>query len=128
MWTPEEDDILKSLVQLYGMKWITIAGFVEGKSAKQCGCRWHSCLNPVIQRTAWKPDDDANLFKLRSELGNKWSMISKQFPGRAPNNVKNRYYSLIRKDTRAVMKKGIAFQRQKPAMAMFESMLLTTHL
>jgi hypothetical protein len=42
-------------------------------------------------------EEDAALLNAQRLVGNRWSEIAKQLPGRAENAVKNRYNSLITK-------------------------------
>lgn len=62
MWTKEEDDKLKSLVQVYGPKnWSLIAKHFEGRIGKQCRERWHNHLNPDIKKEKWSEEEDSTL-------------------------------------------------------------------
>jgi len=42
------------------------------------------------------------LFKLQEEFGNHWAKISKHLPVRSDNNIKNYFYSCLRKALRKV--------------------------
>ena len=46
-WGPEEDDHLRELVQIYGIKsWAAIATNLSNRSGKQCRERWRNHLRP----------------------------------------------------------------------------------
>ena len=56
------------------------------------------------KRNGWKPskaiwteDEDRRLFILYKSLGSKWSLVAKELPGRSENEVKNRFYSTLRR-------------------------------
>jgi hypothetical protein len=51
MWTPEEDERVKSLVEEHGTKrWSVIASHLPGRTGKQCRERWHNQLDPAIKK------------------------------------------------------------------------------
>ena len=45
----------------------------------------------------WTEDEDKKLFQLFKKLGTRWSMIIKYFDDRSENDVKNRFYSTLRR-------------------------------
>jgi len=49
-------------------------------------------------RCEWNNEEDSELMKLVLNVGKKWSEISKLLPGRNENAVKNRFFSLLRKE------------------------------
>ena len=50
--------------------------------------------------TEWTPEEEDLILKKHSLLGNKWSKITKLLPGRTENQVKNRWRSLQRKQSK----------------------------
>ncbi|CAM9186575.1 unnamed protein product [Scytosiphon promiscuus] len=97
-WSPEEDSLLKVLVDEYGSKkWSLIATQFPGRSGKQCRERWLNHLDIRVRKSAWTGGEDVVLCEAQERLGNKWSEISKLLPGRAENAVKNRFNSIITK-------------------------------
>ncbi|OMJ86159.1 hypothetical protein SteCoe_12358 [Stentor coeruleus] len=106
-WEPNEDEILKKLVETYGSKrWNYISEMITSfesatyKSPKQCRDRWVNHLDPKLIQTPWTEKEEATLIKKHKSLGCKWSIISHFFKGRSANSVKNHFYSLIRKNLR----------------------------
>ena len=49
---------------------------------------------------SWTYEDDRQLSRLVSEYGHKWMFFSKYFPGKTVLQVKNRWYSNLRKEQR----------------------------
>ncbi|KAL7503666.1 hypothetical protein ACHAXN_004031 [Cyclotella atomus] len=96
-WTPTEDSVLREKRAVYGKKWSTIAEFLPGRTGKQCRERYVNHLNPNLKRGEWTDDEEAVLISMHEHHGNKWTMISKQLPGRSDNDVKNHYHSTIKR-------------------------------
>ncbi|KAI7906182.1 uncharacterized protein BX663DRAFT_411021, partial [Cokeromyces recurvatus] len=51
-------------------------------------------------RCRWSKDEDSKLLSLVSELGKRWTTISKEFVDRSPSNVANRYFLLTKCEER----------------------------
>ncbi|CAK92222.1 unnamed protein product (macronuclear) [Paramecium tetraurelia] len=107
-WTQEEEQMLKEEVENSKiLKWheIQFQIFMKSngryfKKAKQCRERWNNYLDPQINRSNWKPEEDLCLMKLAQSEGLKWSKISYKMKNRTENQVKNRFKSLINKETK----------------------------
>ncbi len=56
------------------------------------------------QVVVWSPEEDRRLFQLFKERGATWSDIAKEFNGRTESQVKNRFYSTLR---RVATKRGL---------------------
>lgn len=94
-FTPEEDEILRNLVQQYGKSdWVTIAQHFQNRSARQCRDRWKHYLSPDVIVGGWTDEDDQLLIMKVQELGPRWSTITNFFPGRTDIGVKNHYISI----------------------------------
>ena len=53
-WTPEEDDLIREMVQRLGLRrWCKMALHLPTRTAKQIRERWHNQLDPVITRAPW---------------------------------------------------------------------------
>ena len=124
-WTQQEDKAVFTMVQEKGIrKWSEIARMLNAqelnpackeRTGKQCRSRWLNHLDPSINKSPWTPDEEKQLIWLQTQLGNKWSEISRRMKGRTDNDVKNHYNSLLRKRDRtkrkavkAKMKKSLA--------------------
>lgn len=66
--------------------------------------RWYNHLNPEIDNKAWSSSDDQKLFQAHRQLGSRWKEISKLFPGRTDNSIKNHFYSTVRRCLRKIGK------------------------
>jgi Myb-like DNA-binding domain len=96
-WTAEEDQILREKRALYGRKWAKIASHLPGRHGKQCRERYVNHLNPELKKGEWTDDEEAVLVAMRQIHGNRWANISKELPGRSDNDVKNHWYSTVKR-------------------------------
>ena len=105
-WSEEEDKTIKQLVNKYGTSNWTLISSKMGKSrsGKQCRERWYNQLNPSIQKKNWTKEEENILFSKHMLLGNKWSDIGSYLPGRTLNDIKNHFYSKLRKFIRKILK------------------------
>ncbi|KAF2280129.1 ketoacyl-synt-domain-containing protein [Westerdykella ornata] len=97
-WDPSEDRRLSIGVKEYGPQWPLVAEEVGTRSADQCAKRWQHSLDPSLDHSKWTEEEDKELLDAVKKHGRAWKHIQTQyFPGRATNNVKNRYTTLTRK-------------------------------
>jgi len=99
VWSKEEDDLLKSLIEKYGLdgKWAKISVEMKSRSGKQCRERYHNHLAPDIRKGPWTYEEDAKILSLKTVWGNQWAKIAKELNGRSDNAVKNRYHLITRR-------------------------------
>jgi hypothetical protein len=105
-WTSIEDEILLKIVSSRGAKaWSGIAKELNAmihdgakvRQGRHCRERWYNHVDPGLIKGNWSTEEDDLLIKLHSELGNRWSEISKRMKGRTENSVKNRFKSMVKK-------------------------------
>ena len=96
-WTTAEDQLIHEKLAVYGRKWAKIASFLPGRHGKQCRERYVNHLNPHLKKGDWTDDEEAVLIALRQNHGNRWANISKELPGRSDNDVKNHWYSTVKR-------------------------------
>ena len=93
-WTQQEDEQLTNAVrQLGAKKWTDIAKFVPTRTSKQCRERWNHRLDPQLKHEPFEAWEDQLIIEKQREIGNRWSVIAHQLPGRSASSVKNRWYS-----------------------------------
>lgn len=106
-WTAYEDNLLIEAVKKYGTSnWMNVAMFVPGRSSKQCRERWIGQLSPEVTKNTWTLEEDMQLIEAHKSLGNKWTLISQQLPGRSPISVKNRWSWLKRRNLPDIIEKN----------------------
>lgn len=98
-WSKSEDQLLTHGMHRYGPQWTKVATCVSTRSADQCAKRWQQSLDPRLDRSDWRENEDAALLVAVERLGRHWKDIQEQFlPHRSKNCVKNRYSVLSRRN------------------------------
>ncbi|KAL6600777.1 hypothetical protein ACP70R_045062 [Stipagrostis hirtigluma subsp. patula] len=112
-WTAEEDQKLISFLltnrQCCWRLVPKLAGLL--RCGKSCRLRWTNYLRPDLKRGLLSPEEEKTVIELHEQLGNRWSKIAAQLPGRTDNEIKNHWNTHIKKKLR---KMGIDPVTHKP--------------
>lgn len=106
LWSPEEDDKLIKHITKHGHGCWSSVPKLAGlqRCGKSCRLRWINYLRPDLKRGTFSTQEENMIIELHAVLGNKWSQIAAQLPGRTDNEIKNLWNSSIKKKLR---QKGI---------------------
>ncbi|XP_008796017.1 transcription factor MYB61-like [Phoenix dactylifera] len=99
LWSPEEDEKLYNHITRFGIGcWSSVpkqAGLE--RCGKSCRLRWINYLRPGLKRGNFSPQEEDLIVSLHEILGNRWSQIAAQLPGRTDNEIKNLWNSSLKK-------------------------------
>lgn len=59
-----------------------------------------TCVCGRVEVNAWSEEEDKRIFTLYKKYGSSWTMLAKFFEGRTEKNIKNRFYSTLRRIAR----------------------------
>ncbi|XP_030461274.2 transcription factor MYB20-like [Syzygium oleosum] len=112
-WTAEEDKKLINFILTHGQCcWRAVpklAGLL--RCGKSCRLRWTNYLRPDLKRGLLSEYEEKMVIDLHAQLGNRWSKIASQLPGRTDNEIKNHWNTHIKKKLK---KMGIDPLTHKP--------------
>ncbi|KAK6915742.1 SANT/Myb domain [Dillenia turbinata] len=113
LWSPEEDEKLLRHITKYGHGCWSSVPKLAGlqRCGKSCRLRWINYLRPDLKRGAFSQQEESLIIELHEVLGNRWSQIAAQLPGRTDNEIKNLWNSCIKKKLR---QRGIDPNTHKP--------------
>ncbi|GMG99817.1 hypothetical protein Nepgr_001657 [Nepenthes gracilis] len=102
LWSPEEDEKLFRHITLYGHGCWSSVPKLAGlqRCGKSCRLRWINYLRPDLKRGAFSREEEDQIIELHAVLGNRWSQIAAQLPGRTDNEIKNLWNSCLKKKLR----------------------------
>jgi myb proto-oncogene protein len=99
VFTEGEDGVLAFLVDPeFCGSWRTAAAQIPGHSACQYGVRWRNYRAPTLSLVPWTPEEDALVIRKVAECGTKWEAIAKEIPRRSDNAIKNRWYTVLKRE------------------------------
>jgi len=96
-WKKEEDTRIINLVRQHGKAWAKISKLFGTRNGKQIRDRFINVLDPEIKKGKFTCDEDEQLIALFKKHGPKWATISKYFPNRTADMIKNRFHSSIKR-------------------------------
>ncbi|XP_050221075.1 transcription factor WER-like [Mercurialis annua] len=99
IWSREEDEKLTAYITRYGLwNWNQLPKFAGlSRSGQSCRVRWMNHLKPGIRRGNFTQEEDQIIINLHSAIGNRWSAIATQLPGRTDHDIKNHYNTHLKK-------------------------------
>ncbi|KAB5529089.1 hypothetical protein DKX38_019170 [Salix brachista] len=102
LWSPEEDEKLLNYITKHGLGCWSSVPKLAGlqRCGKSCRLRWINYLRPDLKRGAFSQQEENLIIELHAVLGNRWSQIAAQLPGRTDNEIKNLWNSCIKKKLR----------------------------
>ncbi|XP_077087790.1 snRNA-activating protein complex subunit 4 isoform X2 [Siphateles boraxobius] len=104
-WTPEEDQILKDLVEKMRIgnfiPYIQMSYFMVGRDGSQLSYRWSSVLDPSLKKGPWSKEEDQLLRNAVAKYGTReWGKIRLEVPGRTDSACRDRYLDCLQENVK----------------------------
>lgn len=99
------------------INWIKVSKMMGNRTSRQCKERYMHYLSPRINKNEWTSDEELKLIEEVSRLGKRWKLLEKVFKDRTEIDIRNRFYVLQRRISKAKRSKfsinNIKFERLK---------------
>ena len=93
-WTPQEDEILRSMVATHGKQWALIASRIPNRTPSQVAARWEKCIDPAITKGPFTPEEDALITEFVKKNGPRsWPRITQLIPSRSSKQCRERWFN-----------------------------------
>ncbi|XP_039518035.1 snRNA-activating protein complex subunit 4 isoform X2 [Pimephales promelas] len=104
-WTPEEDQILKDLVEKMRIgnfiPYMQMSYFMVGRDGSQLAYRWSSVLDPSLKKGPWSKEEDQMLRNAVAKYGTReWGKIKAEVPGRTDSACRDRYLDCLQENVK----------------------------
>uniref|UniRef100_A0A0E0HG72 Transcription factor GAMYB n=1 Tax=Oryza nivara TaxID=4536 RepID=A0A0E0HG72_ORYNI len=98
-WTSWEDSILEKYIKKHGERnWKLVQKNTRLlRCGKSCRLRWMNHLRPNLKKGAFSKEEENKIINLHRKMGNKWSRMAADLPGRTDNEIKNYWNTRIKK-------------------------------
>ena len=116
-WTSDQDRALQLAVERCNADWTLVAEYYNRtatgshRTRKQCRARWLDHLDPGLIHGPFSNTERQRLFHLHQQHGNCWQAIAQQLPNRSSGQVKNEFYSSLRRGVRTY-NKGVPLEKR----------------
>ncbi|XP_011562635.3 snRNA-activating protein complex subunit 4 [Plutella xylostella] len=95
---PEEDSVLLTCVDKYGLDFKKISHFVNGRTMQQLRNRYFILQKCNRMTAVWTIEEDKKLLQFmgNKESGLNYAELVKHFPGKDRTNIRSRYMTLVK--------------------------------